>query len=72
MQKLHRDTGIPFEEFLFFDDEHRNRDTESLGVTMRLVRDGVTWGEIETGVKEWRRRKGYTAGNNDFGDGDEA
>lgn len=61
METLHKRTGIPYEEFLFFDDESRNRDTESLGVTMCLVRDGVTWGEIERGVKEWRRRRGHTA-----------
>lgn len=59
MQKLHKDTGIPYEEMLFFDDESRNRDTESLGVTMCLVKDGVTWGELERGIKEWRRRRGY-------------
>ncbi|KAJ4420522.1 hypothetical protein N0V82_004295 [Gnomoniopsis sp. IMI 355080] len=61
MQKLHKDTGVPYEEFLFFDDESRNRDTEGLGVTMWLVKDGVTWGEIEAGVREWRRRRAITA-----------
>lgn len=61
MQKLHKDTGVPFEEMLFFDDESRNRDTESLGVTMWLVKDGTTWGEIEAGVREWRRRRGIAA-----------
>lgn len=59
MQKLHKDTGIPYEDFLFFDDESRNRETESLGVTMCLVRDGVSWSELERGVWEWRRRRGY-------------
>lgn len=59
MEALHKRTGIPYEEFLFFDDESRNRDTESLGVTMCLVRDGVTWGEVERGVREWRRRRGH-------------
>lgn len=61
MQKLQRDTGIPYEDFLFFDDESRNRETESLGVTMCLVRDGVTWGELERGVREWRRRRGHVS-----------
>ncbi|KAK6954268.1 hypothetical protein Daesc_004235 [Daldinia eschscholtzii] len=55
---LNKKTGIPFTEMLFFDDESRNRDTESLGVTMWLVRDGVTWNEVVEGIKEWRRRKG--------------
>lgn len=59
MQKLHKDSGVPYEEVLFFDDESRNRDTEGLGVTMWLIKDGVTWGEIEAGVREWRRRRGF-------------
>lgn len=63
MEALQKRTGIAYEDFLFFDDEARNRDTEKLGVTMWLVRDGVTWKEIETGVVEWRKRRGYTAGN---------
>ena len=41
---------------LFFDDEVRNRNVESLGVTMYLVRDGVTRLEVDKGVREWRRR----------------
>ncbi|KAI1748453.1 magnesium-dependent phosphatase [Xylaria castorea] len=57
-EALQKRTGIPYPEMLFFDDESRNRDTETLGVTMWLVRDGVTWGEIESGIREWRRRRG--------------
>ncbi|TRX88874.1 hypothetical protein FHL15_010217 [Xylaria flabelliformis] len=57
-ETLHKRTAIPYSEMLFFDDESRNRDTETLGVTMWLVRDGVTWGEIESGIREWRRRRG--------------
>lgn len=45
---------------LFFDDESRNRNVESLGVVMWLVRDGVTWGEVEDGVRSWRKRTGRT------------
>ena len=55
---LHRRTGIPYDQMLFFDDESRNRDTEALGVTMWLVRDGVTWDEVVRGIREWRRRRG--------------
>lgn len=58
-EALHKRTGIPYNEMLFFDDESRNRDTESLGVTMWLVRDGVTWVEVEKGVAEWRKRRGH-------------
>jgi magnesium-dependent phosphatase 1 len=57
-EALYKRTNIPYTEMLFFDDESRNRDTETLGVTMWLVRDGVTWAEIESGIKEWRRRRG--------------
>ncbi|TGJ78699.1 hypothetical protein E0Z10_g10072 [Xylaria hypoxylon] len=57
-ESLHKRTAIPYTEMLFFDDESRNRDTETLGVTMWLVRDGVTWAEVESGIREWRRRKG--------------
>lgn len=61
MQRLLKDNSSvgKFDEILFFDDESRNRDTEALGVTMWLVRDGVSWGEIEAGVQEWRRRRGF-------------
>ncbi|EAL19525.1 hypothetical protein CNBG4720 [Cryptococcus deneoformans B-3501A] len=36
-REIHRKTGIPYEQMLFFDDEHRNFEVESLGVTMQLV-----------------------------------
>ncbi|KAH8172219.1 acid phosphatase domain-containing protein [Sarocladium implicatum] len=58
-EAIHKRTGVGYEDMLFFDDEARNRDTETLGVTMWLVRDGVTWSEVEKGVREWRRRRGY-------------
>ena len=44
---------------LFFDDEARNRNVEELGVTMWLVRDGVDKEEVDRGVREWRRRRGF-------------
>lgn len=56
-EALQKRTGIPYEEMLFFDDEARNKDTETLGVTMYLVRDGVTWDEVGKGVAEWRKRR---------------
>ncbi len=58
LEALHRRTGIPYDQMLFFDDESRNRDTEALGVTMWLVRDGLTWDEVVGGIREWRRRRG--------------
>ena len=58
MGKLKEKTGVEYEDTLFFDDEVRNRNVETLGVVMRLVRDGVSWGELERGIREWRTRRG--------------
>ena len=58
-EKLQKQTKVHYEDMLFFDDEERNRNVEQLGVTMFLVRDGVTRNEIDRGVSEWRRRRGY-------------
>ena len=62
-EAIARRTGVPYADMLFFDDERRNRDVESLGVTMWLVEDGVSWMQIEKGVDEWRRRRGHVSGN---------
>ncbi|KAM3521284.1 hypothetical protein NHJ13051_006328 [Beauveria bassiana] len=58
-ETLQKRTGIAYEDMLFFDDESRNMETEKLGVTMRLIRDGLTWAEVERGVEDWRKRRGY-------------
>ena len=55
-ERIHRDTGLAYEEMLFFDDESRNKNVEVLGVVMQLVRDGVTREEIDKGVRSWRKR----------------
>lgn len=55
-ERIHKASGIPYEEMLFFDDESRNKNVETLGVTMLLVRDGVTRGEVDRGVDLWRKR----------------
>ncbi|KAK4183636.1 acid phosphatase-domain-containing protein [Podospora australis] len=52
-------TGVPFDQMLFFDDERPNFEVESLGVTMKLVRNGLSWDELERGVKLWRERRGH-------------
>ncbi|PPJ50350.1 hypothetical protein CBER1_05903 [Cercospora berteroae] len=57
-RKLHAATKIPYEEILFFDDESRNKEVEELGVTMQLVRDGVSRREVDRGVELWRKRNG--------------
>jgi magnesium-dependent phosphatase 1 len=59
-ERIHRDSGIEYDEMLFFDDESRNKNVEVLGVTMQLIRDGVTRDEIDRGVQSWRKRNGRT------------
>src|SRR4051812_16428593 len=54
--RINRDSGIAYDEMLFFDDESRNKNVEVLGVVMWLVRDGVTRDEIDAGVRSWRMR----------------
>ncbi|KAI9700000.1 MAG: hypothetical protein M1836_002534 [Candelina mexicana] len=56
---LQKQTGLKYEDMLFFDDEARNKNVEELGVVMYLVRDGVTRDVVDRGVKEWRRRNGH-------------
>lgn len=55
---IQKRTGIPFRDMLFFDDERPNLEVESLGVTMRLVRNGLTWEELEKGILQWRGNLG--------------
>ncbi|KAJ4984161.1 magnesium-dependent phosphatase-1 [Stagonosporopsis vannaccii] len=57
-ERIHRDSGIAFEEMLFFDDESRNKNVEVLGVTMKLVPQGVSRDVIDEGVRGWRKRHG--------------
>lgn len=56
--KLQKKSGVAYDEMLFFDDESRNKNVESLGVSMQLVRDGVTRKEIDRGIEYWRERNG--------------
>ncbi|EGN97672.1 hypothetical protein SERLA73DRAFT_184473 [Serpula lacrymans var. lacrymans S7.3] len=53
---LHTATSLPYSEMLFFDDESRNREVESLGVTFSLVHSGLDQRTFERGLTEWRRR----------------
>jgi magnesium-dependent phosphatase 1 len=59
-ERIHRETGIEYEEMLFFDDESRNKNVEVLGVVMQLVRDGVTNEELDAGIRSWRKRNKRT------------
>lgn len=57
-ERIHKDSGIEYEEMLFFDDESRNKNVEVLGVTMKLVPRGVSRDVIDEGVRSWRKRHG--------------
>ncbi|OWZ77295.1 magnesium-dependent phosphatase-1 [Cryptococcus neoformans Tu401-1] len=58
-REIHRKTGIPYEQMLFFDDEHRNFEVESLGVTMQLVPGiGTDRKLFKQGLTLWRKRRG--------------
>lgn len=57
-RNLQKATSLPYEEMLFFDDESRNKNVETLGVCMMLVNDGVSRKVIDDGVKKWRVRNG--------------
>lgn len=60
-QKIQKASKVPYEEMLFFDDEARNKNVETLGVVMYLVRDGVTVDVVDNGVRDWRKRNGRTS-----------
>ncbi|KAL1725388.1 magnesium-dependent phosphatase-1 [Schizophyllum commune] len=68
-KKIHERTGIPYDEMLFFDDEHRNSEVESLGVTFCLVRNGMDLQTFEKGLAEWRRRHPVKVVEDPAGDG---
>ncbi|EJC99515.1 magnesium-dependent phosphatase-1 [Fomitiporia mediterranea MF3/22] len=55
-RELHRKTTIPYSQMLFFDDEHRNKEVEKLGVTFIYVPRGLDEKVFEAGLTEWRRR----------------
>jgi magnesium-dependent phosphatase 1 len=59
--EFQRATGLRFEDMLLFDDEERNLEVESLGVTMFLIGQGVgvSRQDIEDGVRKWRERHGF-------------
>ena len=59
MRKIAAGMGHEFEEFIFFDDEHRNAEVErQLGVLFVDVPDGVTLESFKRGISAWRRRQG--------------
>ena len=58
VDSIARKLGVKGEECVMWDDEKRNINVETRGVSFRLVRDGVTVQEIEKGVEKWRAKNG--------------
>ncbi|EMD36013.1 hypothetical protein CERSUDRAFT_106612 [Gelatoporia subvermispora B] len=69
-KRLHEKTGLPYSEMLFFDDERRNKEVESLGVTFCLAADGLNDSTFESGLKEWRKRHPVEVNEDASGDAD--
>ncbi|KDN52736.1 magnesium-dependent phosphatase-1 [Tilletiaria anomala UBC 951] len=56
LKRLHADSGIAYEDMIFFDDEHRNSEVGKLGVLFVLVgHPGLDLGTFEKGIREWRQ-----------------
>ncbi|KAL8807607.1 MAG: hypothetical protein Q9182_000591 [Xanthomendoza sp. 2 TL-2023] len=56
--RIQKQSGVAYDEMLFFDDERRNRNVEALGVVFWEVPSGLTRAEVDRGIREWRKRKG--------------
>lgn len=58
-RQLQEESGIPYEEMLFFDDEPRNiNSVGKLGVLCQHVSHGVRQADFDTALALWRRRVG--------------
>ena len=56
--RIQKASGVEYDQMLFFDDEHRNKNVETLGVVFWEVPNGITRAEVDRGVREWRKRTG--------------
>ncbi|SPO19986.1 related to magnesium-dependent acid phosphatase [Ustilago trichophora] len=62
-RKLHNDSGVAYEDMLFFDDEYRNSEVGSkLGVHfVEVGHAGTDLGLVEKAFREWRAKKAVRA-----------
>lgn len=62
-RKLHHDSGVPYEDMLFFDDEYRNSEVGTkLGVHfVEVGHAGTDFGLVEKALREWRAKKAVRA-----------
>ena len=62
MAKLAKASGVGYNDMLFFDDELPNMNVETLGVTFWHIKEGISREDVDSGIWEWRRRRGYHDG----------
>ncbi|SPC65377.1 related to magnesium-dependent acid phosphatase [Ustilago sp. UG-2017b] len=62
-RKLHEDSGVPYEDMVFFDDEYRNAEVGTkLGVHfVEVGHSGTDLGLVEKALREWRAKKAARA-----------
>ncbi|CBQ67725.1 conserved hypothetical protein [Sporisorium reilianum SRZ2] len=59
---LHRDSGIAYQDMLFFDDEYRNAEVGKLGVHfVEVGHQGTDLGLVDKAMREWRAKKAARA-----------
>lgn len=58
-RKLHEDSGVEYEDMIFFDDEYRNAEVgNKLGVHfVEVGHQGTDLGLVEKAMREWREKK---------------
>ena len=56
-QRIHANTGIAYEDMVFFDDERRNIEVSELGVSFVLVPDGMNQSVFKRGLNDWRKKR---------------
>ncbi|ETI32508.1 magnesium-dependent phosphatase-1 [Phytophthora nicotianae CJ01A1] len=57
-KKFLQQSGVAYEDMLFFDDEYRNiQDVARLGVTCQYCQDGVTWNSWLEGIQAYQQAK---------------
>ncbi|KAM7283610.1 magnesium-dependent phosphatase 1 isoform X1 [Ixodes scapularis] len=56
-KRFHQQTGLPYKQMLFFDDELRNiHDVSTLGVTCIHVQRGMSHGHLEQGLRRFQEQ----------------
>ncbi|EGZ19492.1 hypothetical protein PHYSODRAFT_327742 [Phytophthora sojae] len=57
-KEFEQQSGLAYEDMLFFDDEYRNiQDIKKLGVTCQYCEDGLTWSSWLHGMEAYQKSK---------------